>query len=230
MVISAAIRCSSEGDSGIHPPRTIVIPAISIPIRDEMNPYIIFKKKFLSRALKYPTPNSRTIPRTFERFSACSTFCITKNGRTTINPAPAESMKVPRMIVIASRDDIFSLASIYAALFCCIAWGIADGLFYVWERRYIIGQENEIIRLSKSTRENESALPLVGEELDDTILRNIAPENRQQLYQKLLQFLSGVTVVMTSSKSPGAFRRTLVNVMAIITPYMTSAPAQYLPI
>lgn len=80
----------------------------------------------------------------------------------------------------------------YAALFCCIAWGIADGLFYVWERRYIIGQENEIIRLSKSARENVSALSLVGEELDDTILRNIPSENRQQIYQKLLQFLSGV--------------------------------------
>jgi hypothetical protein len=27
---------------------------------------------------------------------------------------------------------------IYPALFCCIAWGVADGLFYAWERRNII--------------------------------------------------------------------------------------------
>jgi uncharacterized membrane-anchored protein YitT (DUF2179 family) len=39
---------------------------------------------------------------------------------------------------------------IYSALACCIAWGIADGLFYSWERSYIIKQGNAIIRLSKS--------------------------------------------------------------------------------
>ncbi len=81
--------------------------------------------------------------------------------------------------------------TILAALFCCIAWGIADGLFYLWERNYIIRRENRIIQFSKSPREKESALPLIGEELDDTILRNIPKENRVQLYEKLSQFLSG---------------------------------------
>jgi len=82
--------------------------------------------------------------------------------------------------------------TILAALFCCIAWGIADGLFYLWERNYIIRRENTIIRFSKSPREKESALSLIGEQLDDTILRNIPKENRVQLYEKLSQFLSGV--------------------------------------
>ncbi|MCE5298798.1 MAG: hypothetical protein MUE45_01585 [Methanoregulaceae archaeon] len=81
---------------------------------------------------------------------------------------------------------------ILAALFCCIAWGIADGLFYVWERNYIIRRENKVIEFSKSPRQNESALSLIGEQLDDTILRNIPKENRLQLYEKLIQFLSGV--------------------------------------
>lgn len=81
---------------------------------------------------------------------------------------------------------------ILAALFCCIAWGIADGLFYVWERNYIIRRENKVIEFSKSPRQNESALSLIGEQLDDTILRNIPGENRLQLYEKLIQFLSGV--------------------------------------
>jgi VIT1/CCC1 family predicted Fe2+/Mn2+ transporter len=80
---------------------------------------------------------------------------------------------------------------IFAALFCCMAWGIADGLFYLWERNYIIRRENSIIQLSKSAQEEESALSLIGEELDDTILRNIPEENRHQLYEKLSQFLSG---------------------------------------
>jgi len=32
---------------------------------------------------------------------------------------------------------------VYSALFCCMAWGIADGLFYARERRYNIRAESE---------------------------------------------------------------------------------------
>lgn len=81
---------------------------------------------------------------------------------------------------------------ILAALFCCIAWGIADGMFYLWERNYIIRRENKTIEFSKKARESESALALIGEQLDDTILRNIPGEKKHELYEKLSQFLSTV--------------------------------------
>ena len=81
---------------------------------------------------------------------------------------------------------------ILAALFCCIAWGVADGLFYLWERNYIIRRENKTIELAKSEENDDSAISLIGEQLDDTILRNIPGENRVQLYQKLTRFLSTV--------------------------------------
>jgi hypothetical protein len=81
---------------------------------------------------------------------------------------------------------------IYSALACCIAWGIADGLFYSWERSYIIKQGNVIIRFSKSAGQGEFAVSLVGDELDDTILRNVPQENRPELYQKLVHYLSVV--------------------------------------
>jgi hypothetical protein len=80
---------------------------------------------------------------------------------------------------------------VLAALFCCIAWGIADGLFYFWERNYIIRRENMTIQLSKSGQ-NEPALSLIGEQLDDTILRTIPENQRLTLYEKLVQFLSTV--------------------------------------
>jgi hypothetical protein len=82
--------------------------------------------------------------------------------------------------------------TILAALLCCIAWGIADGLFYFWERSYLIRRENSIIRFSKSAGQHASALPLIEEELDDTVLRNIPKEQRLQLYQKLTEYLAGV--------------------------------------
>lgn len=79
---------------------------------------------------------------------------------------------------------------IYSALACCIAWGIADGLFYSWERSYIIKKENTIIQLSKSAGQGESAVSLIEDELDDTILRNVPQEKRLDFYQKLVQHLS----------------------------------------
>jgi hypothetical protein len=81
---------------------------------------------------------------------------------------------------------------ILAALFCCVAWGLADGLFYCWERGYIIRHENKIIEFSKSPEKAGSAIALIEEQLDDTILRNIPPEGRATLYEKLVSYLSTV--------------------------------------
>lgn len=90
--------------------------------------------------------------------------------------------------------DLVLHKTIVAALGCCIAWGIADGLFYLWERRYIIRQENRIIQISKSAQLDESAIPIIEEQLDDTILRNIPRLNRRQLYENLTRYLSTVDV------------------------------------
>lgn len=89
---------------------------------------------------------------------------------------------------------------VYPALFCCIAWGIADGLFYAWERRYNIRMENEIIDLSRSIESSDNALPLIGEQLDDTILRNISDEKRIQLYRNLVKYLAGAGMKAAPSR------------------------------
>jgi hypothetical protein len=82
---------------------------------------------------------------------------------------------------------------VFSALFCCAAWGIADGLFYAWERRYNIGTENKIIESSKSEN-TEVAISLIRVELDETILRNINEKNREELYQKLVKHLAVVGI------------------------------------
>ncbi len=79
---------------------------------------------------------------------------------------------------------------IVAALACCVALGIADGLFYVWERNYIIRQENRTIDISKTDQQNESAIPLLAGQLDDTSLRKLSYENRREHYGKLTSYLS----------------------------------------
>jgi hypothetical protein len=97
---------------------------------------------------------------------------------------------------LRGHDDIYETlyqTIVYSALFCCIAWGVADGLFYAWERRHNIKTENEIIESSKSEH-NEAAISLIREELDDTILRNLNKKNREELYQKLVKHLAEVGI------------------------------------
>jgi VIT1/CCC1 family predicted Fe2+/Mn2+ transporter len=80
------------------------------------------------------------------------------------------------------------------ALGCCIAWGIVDGVFYSWERGYLLSQENRIRELSKSEGQKKSAIPLIAEQLDDTILRTIPGDQRLNLYRHLVGYLSRVDV------------------------------------
>lgn len=80
---------------------------------------------------------------------------------------------------------------VWAALFCCIAWGLADGFFYLWERQYIVRQENRIIASSRSEAGRKNAVALLGEQLDDSILRNVPRERRAELYESLSRFLAG---------------------------------------
>ena len=98
-------------------------------------------------------------------------------------------------------DESAYLDVVYPALFCCIAWGIADGLFYAWERRYNIRMENEIIDLSRSVENKGDAIPLIKEQLDDTILRNIKDEKRTELYRKLLVYLADGGMKRSPSRS-----------------------------
>lgn len=76
-----------------------------------------------------------------------------------------------------------------AALLCTIAWGLADGFFYLWERNYIVGQENRVIASSRSPARRDEAVALLGEQLDDSILRNLADGRRAELYAGLLSDL-----------------------------------------
>ncbi|OPY21195.1 MAG: VIT family protein [Methanomethylovorans sp. PtaU1.Bin093] len=79
---------------------------------------------------------------------------------------------------------------IYSALLCCIAWGIADGSFYIWERNHNLGIENDIIDICKSDRKGKAALPLISEQLENTIISNISEEKRLELYRDLILHLA----------------------------------------
>jgi VIT1/CCC1 family predicted Fe2+/Mn2+ transporter len=114
---------------------------------------------------------------------------------------------------------------VYSALFCCIAWGIADGYFYAWERNYNIRVENRIIEFSKVVDKNEAAIPLIGEQLDDTILRNIDEKARHEMYNQLVKYLAKVGMVRKPSPRDafniifGAFMTSSVAALIVVLPF-----------
>jgi VIT family. len=95
---------------------------------------------------------------------------------------------VLRTYIATSDASHFPL--VYSALFCCVAWGIADGSFYVWERKYNLRMENDIIDMCRSKREKDAAISLIHEQLGNTILSNIAADKRQKLYGDLVVHLA----------------------------------------
>ena len=100
----------------------------------------------------------------------------------------------------AAIDEAAYLDVVYPALFCCMAWGIADGLFYAWERRYNIRMENKIIDLSRPGQNQDEAMSLIREQLDDTVLRNINYEKRTELYRNLMRHLHEAGAKRTASR------------------------------
>ena len=79
---------------------------------------------------------------------------------------------------------------VLSALYCCIAWGLADGFFYAWERSYNEKNRRILIEESRSEDKKQDALGLVKEDLDDTILGSINDDDRQKLYKGILGYLS----------------------------------------
>jgi hypothetical protein len=130
---------------------------------------------------------------------------------------------VLRTYPVVSEDVLTNV--IRAAILCCGAWGVADGLFYCWERGHIIIRENTIIEYSRSPEKTGPAVALIGEQLDNTILRNISPENRTALYQKLAGYLStaGRTQKPSSREAVaiigGTFLRSVIAGLVVVSPF-----------
>lgn len=55
-----------------------------------------------------------------------------------------------------------------AAITCCIAWGIVDGIFYAWENHSIAARKNIAANYAKDEKQREKSLEMVEEDLEDT--------------------------------------------------------------
>ncbi len=81
-------------------------------------------------------------------------------------------------------DDI-----IIAALSCCIAWGLVDGIFYAWEAHYEQEKKKKLISLAASPDGGERARSLIEQNLDETLVGELDNEEKERIYKKVLEKL-----------------------------------------
>lgn len=108
-----------------------------------------------------------------------------RRGHHVVRPGPDLRM-CPGIFTLAIRAAVRHCAPFQRTVpFRCIARGLADGLFYPWERNSLLRHENRIVELSRPSGDRESAMSLVREQLDDPILRRVPEEARVQIYERL---------------------------------------------
>jgi VIT1/CCC1 family predicted Fe2+/Mn2+ transporter len=78
---------------------------------------------------------------------------------------------------------------IQAALACCLAWGLVDGIFYVWEGRFERRRKNRIIKILKGENKTEAAT-MIDSAMNDSYLDYMDEGDRAQAIQKISQNLS----------------------------------------
>ncbi len=111
------------------------------------------------------------------------------------------------------------------ALACCAAWGIADGLFYLWERNYLVRMENRIIASARAPGERDAAVSMIAGQFDDTILRNVPAEQRTRFYHRLAELLADtegrrrVTPAESAVIVLGTFLRSAVAGLIVVAPF-----------
>ncbi len=70
-----------------------------------------------------------------------------------------------------------------AAISCCIAWGIVDGIFYAWENHALVTRRNLIADYAKDHKQKDESLKLVKEELQDTSVNLLNENDKNRIYE-----------------------------------------------
>ncbi len=88
-----------------------------------------------------------------------------------------------------------------AALACCIAWGLVDGIFYAWELHYDRRKIETLASLSKLPDGVESARSLLEEDLKGTVIGSLDDRDQQCLHNLLLEKIRHIDVSSVPLKS-----------------------------
>ena len=87
-----------------------------------------------------------------------------------------------------------------SALFCCIAWGLVDGIFYAWEAHYELDRKRKLLSRVQAPSDPKEARELVKDHLGDTIVDLMEDKDKDQIYQIVEKNASRVDLGRVSIK------------------------------
>lgn len=87
-----------------------------------------------------------------------------------------------------------------SALFCCIAWGLVDGIFYAWEAHYELDKKRKLQAQVQALADPNRGRELVEDDLGDTIVDLMNDEDKEQIYQIVERNVPGVDLGRVSLK------------------------------
>ncbi len=78
---------------------------------------------------------------------------------------------------------------IQAALACCLAWGLVDGIFYVWEGRFERRRKNSLIKMLRGDNKTEGAA-LIDSTMTESYFDYLDESDKKVVIEKISQNLS----------------------------------------
>jgi hypothetical protein len=97
---------------------------------------------------------------------------------------------------------------VVAAISCCIAWGIVDGFFYVFENHDLTARKNLIANYAKSRKQTDESLKMVEEDLQDTHVNVLNEDEKKKLYETIVANYS-----KTQSKEKVPAKKSIVTII-----------------
>jgi hypothetical protein len=86
--------------------------------------------------------------------------------------------------------DQVATAVIAAAISCCIAWGIVDGIFYAWENHALATRKNLIASYAKDETQRGKGLEMIAEDLEDGYVSVLDDDQKSSIHNMVLVNLS----------------------------------------
>ncbi|HSD57506.1 MAG TPA: hypothetical protein VLB04_04940 [Methanotrichaceae archaeon] len=116
-----------------------------------------------------------------------------------------------------------------SALFCCIAWGLVDGVFYAWEAHYELDKKKKLQAQVQSPVGEKKARELVEDDLGDTIVDLMDEKDKEQIYQIVEKNVPGIDLGRVSPREDIltvliAFGLVVGSSIIVILPFLIFSP------
>lgn len=85
------------------------------------------------------------------------------------------------------------IAVLAAAISCCIAWGIVDGIFYAWENHATASRKNLIASYAKNEPQRSKGLEMIGEDLEDSHVSILEDSQKSSIQNMVLASLASTS-------------------------------------